>query len=112
MAPGSIIPIIVAAHAAKVRRLLEAFRVAGATAPERARTLDALGVVPDGTLADFKEAGIIRPGPGAGTWYLDEGAHAARTASHTRGTKVVLLVLLAILIVGLVVLLTVRPTVI
>lgn len=111
MAPGSIIPIIIAAQQAKIRRLLEAFRTAGATAPERARTLASLGVSPDDTFAELETARVIRPGPAAGTFYLDEVTHASR-ARRGRGTKLVLVTLLLLVLAGLLVLLFVRPTVV
>lgn len=111
MAPGSIIPIVVAAHRAKLRRVLEAFRTAGATAPERARTLVSLGVSPDDTFAELESAGVIRPGSTTGTFYLDEARQAVRERSG-RGTKMMLLGLLALVLAGLLVLVLVRPTII
>ena len=112
MAPGSIVPIIIAAHAAAVRRVLEAFRVAGATAPDRARPPDALGIKRDGTFAELEKAGVLRAGHAPGTYYLDEVAHAARYSMRTRRKKIVLLILLLLVLVGLAAIMFIRPTMI
>ena len=118
------IAIHAAAAAAKARtEVLDAFRVQGATAPERARRLHELGLADDnGALRAFFESGVLRavdsrgralvPGGRAGAgdrYYLDEQAFIADrdgTAGAVNRRQVMLIalgagILLAGLIVGL-----------
>jgi hypothetical protein len=75
---GAVVAIVAAQQARRVREVMDAFRLAGATAPERARTLTALGVTHASEVAQLEGQGILVPGPGAGTWYLSEAAVVAR----------------------------------
>lgn len=69
-----------AANAAAAKQLadtLERFRVADATAPERAQSLESLGLRPDGAVKRLAAAGVILPGARGGRFYLSEVALAA-----------------------------------
>ncbi len=56
---------------------LERFRVANATAPERAQSLDSLGLQHSGVVNRLATAGVILPGTRPGRFYLSEIAFAA-----------------------------------
>ncbi|MDF1505632.1 hypothetical protein [Roseisolibacter sp. H3M3-2] len=94
---GAMVAIMAAARARRVQEVMDAFRLAGATAPERARTLTALGVVHDAELATLAEEGVVVQGPQPGTWYLSEPAVVARRDRRpTRAVWLVVAVLFAL----------------
>jgi DNA-binding IclR family transcriptional regulator len=86
--------------------IVDAFRLADATAPERAQTLDLLGVTRSRELNELSESGVLVPGPGSGSWYLSERAYIthrdAPRARSLRGLAIAILVML-VLLVGLMV---------
>ena len=106
----TVIPAMLAASAAAAaaqaeRRHLDALRAAGATAPERARPLEQLGLARDDAFGRLAARGIIREA-GRGV-YLDEVAFIAyrdRPTTRPRGLVLVLVLLLVIMVVGLAVL--------
>jgi hypothetical protein len=99
---GAMIAIHAAAAAAKARtEVLDAFRVNGATAPERARGLHELALADDNSaLRAFFESGVLRavdsrgralvPGGRAGAgdrYYLDEQALIADRDGNSGSAK-------------------------
>ena len=75
---GAMIGVIAAASARADADLLERFRVAGATAAERAQPLDRLGVSDSPGLTRYLNDGVICRSPAAADrYYLDEVALAA-----------------------------------
>jgi hypothetical protein len=86
---------------------LERFRVADATAPDRAQSLESLGLQPNAAVNRLAAAGVIVPGTRAGRFYVSEVALAAykkRQAGRVRiaaaaGFVVALAALLAALLV-------------
>ena len=108
---GALVAIMVAAHAQRVQEVTDAFRLGDATAPERARSLEALGVAHAAEAAELAGAGVLVPGPAAGTWYLSEAAVVARRqgdGTASRRVVVVTLILAAAVAVVAGVLLAVR----
>ena len=98
---GALVAILAAAHAQRVQAVTDAFRLAGATAPERARTLDALGVAHAAEAAELARLGILVPGPGRDSWYLSEAAVVARRAAGARiGSRALVLIILLLVVVG------------
>jgi hypothetical protein len=83
MTGGAVVAAAAAARARRLQSILDSFRLAGATSPERARTLDQLGVGRDGQLEDLIEASVIVAAPSGGGWYLSESAYVARRDSAT-----------------------------
>ena len=67
--------------ARKQRELMDRFTQAGATTPGGAKSLDELGIHPDGRLIrSFQDRGVIRDA-GAGRYYFDVDAfHTVRKA--------------------------------
>ena len=111
MTVGANVAIMAAAAAAQRRqRVLDAFRVAGATAPERAKPLAELGLPLDATLEACIEAGIVRLGKREGELWLDEAAWVARRDARPSraAVRIVMAALLAVLAITLGVLLALR----
>jgi hypothetical protein len=86
------------------QRVLDAFRISGVTAPERARTLESLGLVRDGAFEQLVKEGIVRPSTGANGFYLDESAVIAhRDRKPSRATITVLVaIMVGMLLIALV----------
>ena len=120
MANAALMAAHVARVAAKAReKVLDAFRLRGATAPERAVRLTELGLASDDeALTAFIASGVVRGVDSRGrpavigyedsraeTYYLDEGAWIAardrRTSSESRAVAIVLLVVGLILLLPL-----------
>ena len=111
MTIGANVAIMAAAAAAQRRqRVLDVFRVAGATAPERAKSLGELGLPLDATLEGCIEAGVVRLGKREGELWLDEAAYVSRRDARPSRTavRVVMAVLLAVLAIALGVMLAMR----
>ncbi len=95
MTSGAV--VVAAAAAARRRRLqrvLDSFRIADATAPERARTLPSLGIADSAELTHLVESGVVNAGRAQGSWYLNEGAYVAHRDAkrvHIRRRMVILL---------------------
>ena len=100
MATNGALVAILAAQAQAERRAFEAFRIAGATAPERAQSLAALDLIDSVALRTLTRRGLVREGE-PGLFWLDERAVAERSRPP-KGQVLVLVVLLAA--VGLVLL--------
>lgn len=78
-------------------RVLDAFRVAGATAPDRAVSLSHLGRG-YGEADELLRAGVLRAGPQRESWYLDESAYVAfRDVRPNVALRVVLAAALAVI---------------
>jgi hypothetical protein len=89
---GAIIGVVAGGAAARATEdLLERFRVAGATAPDRAQPLDQLGITTStGILVRYAQAGVIcqtRPD----RFYLDEAAYAVYRRRNNRTATVIAL---------------------
>ena len=80
---GAVIGVIGGNAGRAADELLERFRVAGATAPDRAQSLSQLGVTSStGILAKYVQAGVVcqtRPD----RFYLDEAAYAVYRRRNT-----------------------------
>ena len=114
MAHGAMIAVHAAHAAAQAQaKVLDAFRVRSATAPERALPLAELGLSSaDRTLGAFVASGVVRAVDSRGRpavighesvrpagFYLDEGAYVAQRDRKTRTSQRVVLVTLAVLLV-------------
>ena len=94
---GAVVAIIAAAHAQRLQAVTDAFRLAGATAPERAQSLATLGVAHEAEVAELASAGVLLRGPGRDTWYLSEAAVVARRDARRHVPRVLLVVLIVLL---------------
>lgn len=89
----SMVAVMAASAAAAERRHVDAFRVAGATSPERAQPIASLGLARDEVLARLTARGIVRE-VARGAVYLDETALIAlRDRKPPRALLVVALLL-------------------
>jgi hypothetical protein len=97
MNAGAMIAIMAAsAAAAAQQRQLDGFRLAGATSPERARPLEAMGLPRDDTFARLVKEGVLHE-LGDGRAWLDEAALIARrSAVPRRGARIVLVAMVAL----------------
>lgn len=109
---GSTVGIIAAIHARRVRETMDAFRLADATAPGRAKTLDEVGATHRLEIDTLARDGILVHDPRTDAWWLDERAHIAfRDRQPKRAVKAVLAVVIVLLVIMLVTLLaTARRT--
>jgi hypothetical protein len=99
---GTAAVIVAAAAAREQERVLECFRLADATAADRAQTLDRLGLVGNQTVERLLKSGVVLPGPVPHTLYLSEAAYAAyRHGGKRRAVWVALAGGLLFLMVGL-----------
>lgn len=91
---GALVAIMAAqgaAIAAAERDMVTAFRVSDATRPERARTLEELGVKRSELVTALVERGWVSEA-GPGLFWLDERKVAERSRAGTPGLKVVLVI--------------------
>ena len=101
MGTGAVIAAAAAAKRRRMNAILDAFRLASATAPARAASTEDLGLSGTGELDDLVTNGVIVAGSRAGTWYLSEAAYVQhRDAQPARVLRVLALVLVALTILG------------
>ena len=107
---GATVAVIAAANSARAQAdLLERFRVADATAPDRAQSLSKLGLEGSRFLDRFVSVGVICQAPASGgRYYLDEVAYAAyrRRQRNPRLAMVVVAIGLALIAIGAVIFMT------
>lgn len=79
------------------RRLVEAFSAAAATSPERARTIESLGIESDTTsLKRLQKSAVIREGA-SGRYYLDIPSWEALRRVRRRMAVVIIMIVIAAL---------------
>ena len=97
---GAVVAAAAAARQRRIQQTIDSFRLGDATAPERARRLEDLGVLDSGETRDLIVEGVLLPGPHEGTFYLSEASYIYQRDGRRRNVKVVLIVLLALVIIG------------
>ena len=101
MGTGAVIAAAAAAKRRRTNAILDAFRLADATAPERAVSTESLGLSGSRELDDLVTSGVVVTGPRAGTWYLSEAAFVEqRDQRPARAMRVLSIVLVALTILG------------
>ena len=78
-----VVPIIIPVIALHKKRIVAAFRAAGATEPTRAASVEQLAVHDGQALRILRRREIVRDAGDARLW-LDEAAWTAHEARHTR----------------------------
>lgn len=110
---GAVIAAMAAARAQRVREVLDAFRLADATAPERALSLDEIGIAAAAEVAMLSEAGIVLQDPRTGGWWLSERAYVAHRDRQPKKAMRTLLLFITITLlivgIGMIVLLVTSP---
>jgi hypothetical protein len=95
---GAVVAAAAAARKKRRERIIDGFRIADATAPERSRSLTEIGLSEGGELEDLMRAGVICPGRQKSTWYLNEAAFIGwRDSGSRQNLRVLLVVALAVL---------------
>ncbi|MGZ8378279.1 MAG: hypothetical protein ACXW61_15045 [Gemmatirosa sp.] len=90
-------------HARRVQEVVDRFRLADATAPERARALADLRVTHVAAAEALAQSGLLVRGSRADTWYLDELAarrEAEARAARRRPAAYLVGALLGVLVAG------------
>ena len=101
---GAIIAIAAAARQRRIQEIVDAFRLADVTSPERATSCAAVGVDSGRSeLVDLVRDGVLAKGLGADTLYVDERAYIARRAARKDRRTLALLsiLLMAAVLMGL-----------
>jgi hypothetical protein len=103
---GAAVAAVAAAHQRRLQTIVDAFRLADATAPDRARSLAQLSLDPNQReMKDLIRDGVLRTGLTADRWYLSEERYIARRSARSRQARiamfVVLFLALALAIVGI-----------
>ena len=100
---SGVVAVVAAAHARRIRETMDAFRLADATAPERARPLAEIGARHQHEIDTLARDGILVQEPGAGGWWLSERAYIThRDRQPKRAVKAVLAVVIVLLLVVMV----------
>ena len=109
MSGGAVVAAAAAAHRRRINHVLDAFRVAGATAPDRARALDTLVPARSREVDELQRAGVLVASPRGDSWYLDERAYVAwRDAGMSRRARALLLIAVLLLAIGLAIALSIQ----
>ena len=118
MVHGAMIAVQAAAAGEAKKKVVDEFRIRGATAPERALPLPELGLSDDASVGELISSGVIRGVDPRGrptvinyedarvaAYYLDEGAYIAHrdrgVGSRTRAVLIVLAIVGALLLLPL-----------
>lgn len=101
MAGGAVIVAAAAAQRRRLAEVVEAFRVAGATAPDRARPLDEALSGHGAELSHLAQAGVL-VADADNWWYLDEVAYAnwQRTRRQVLSRRAMKVLALALVVVA------------
>jgi hypothetical protein len=91
--------VIAAAIRRREQEVIEDFRVAGATAPEKAQSYTAIGLGESLALRRLRNRAVIREAT-PGLYYLDEEVWSAVRRTRRRVASVVILII-AILLLGI-----------
>jgi hypothetical protein len=93
--------VIIAARHRRMQETVDAFRLGDATAPDRAKSLETLGLSHDSDTQSLIVEGILMPGAREGTYYLSEIGYIYKRDDR-RGFKAVAIVMLIVLAIGIV----------
>lgn len=96
---GAAAAAVIAARQRRIQQTVDAFRLGDATAPDRARRLEDLGIVEDSETRDLIIEGVLVPGARDGTYYLSEAGYIYRR-NDRRGLRAVMIVSAIVLLIG------------
>ena len=96
---GAAVAAIAAARQRRIQEIVDAFRLADATAPDRARSLETLALSETGELKSLIVDGILMPGHREGTYYLSEVGYIYQR-DDKRALKAVVIISAIILLIG------------
>ena len=98
---GAAVAAIAAARQRRIQEIVDAFRLADATAADRAKGLETIGLTHSGELQDLLVEGVLMAGTGEGTYYLSEAGYIYQR-SDRRGLKAVAIVMIILLVIGVI----------
>jgi hypothetical protein len=94
---GAYVAIAASVRARLTQKVIDAFRLADATAPDRARSFEELGVDPRQSIVDdLVRRSVLAHGRRQGTFYVDERGYIAHRDEHRRRSRLAILLVLAI----------------
>lgn len=96
---GAAAGAIIAARQRRIQEIVDVFRLGDATAPDRAKRLETLGLSHNGELQSLIVEGILMPGAEEGTYYLSEIGYIYKREDR-RGLKAVAIVMVVLLVLG------------
>lgn len=100
---GAAAGAIIAAKQRRIQEVVDAFRLGDATAADRARRLEDLGIIASDETRELLVEGVLMPGAREGTYYLSEPGYIYRR-NDRRGLKAIVAVMAVLLVIGLLVL--------
>jgi hypothetical protein len=83
-----------------MQEVVDAFRLGGATSPDRASRIEDLGVAYPDEADELIADHVLLPGRREGTYYLSEAGYIARREDR-KGLRVMILVAVILLVIGL-----------
>jgi hypothetical protein len=98
MGGGAAAAAIIAAKQQRVQSVIDAFRLGEATAPDRARRIEDLGVAYYDEANDLISEHVLLPGPREGTYYLSEAGYIARREGRNSRVVIAIIAVVAVLI--------------
>ena len=101
MGAGAVVAIAAAARQKRIQDTIDAFRLADATSPDRARNVEALGIMHFEEANELAAKGILAPGRTDGTFYLNEAAYIAMRDDPRPRRIAAVMVAVVLIIVGL-----------
>jgi hypothetical protein len=96
---GAAVAAIAAARQRRIQEIIDTFRLADATAADRAKSLETLALSHNGELQSLIVEGVLMPGAREGTYYLSEIGYIYKRDDR-RALKAVAIVLIVIAIIG------------
>jgi hypothetical protein len=100
---GAVVAIAASARMRRMQRVVDAFRLADATAPERARSFEEIGIDPRQSIVDdLVRRDVLAPGRKGGTFFVDERGYIAHREQRRRRARLamVLVVVIALGVMG------------
>lgn len=96
---AAVVAAVAAQRARRLRDIVDAFRIADATAADRARTLSEVAVPSSSEVETLAAAGILVHDVRSGGWWLNERAFISHRDRHPKRALRLLLVFVAIALV-------------
>jgi hypothetical protein len=94
---GAYVAIAASARARRMQKVVDAFRIADATSPERARGFDEVGVDRGQSVVDdLLHRAVLAPGRREGTFYVDERGYIAHRDERRRRARLAMLLMVVI----------------
>ena len=100
---GAAVAAIAAARQRRIQEIVDAFRLGDATAADRAKSLDTLGLTHNGELQSLIVEGVLMPGAREGTYYLSEIGYIYKREDR-RELKIVAIILIIMAVIGVILL--------